>query len=836
MHASTKYQPDPSHVPVGGRQTLCRELPSSNTLGRWRALYLPALGLLIAAGPAAAQNVSFTRDVQPLLAKHCFACHGPDAVEGGVAFHQRHAALAEADSGEYAITPHQPDQSGLIERITTTDPALRMPLDEAPLPEAEVAVLREWIADGAAYEKHWAFVPREKVVPPELADESWVRNPIDRFVFARLEAEGLSPAPPADPQVLVRRVYYDVTGLPPTREQVVEFVRDPSPHAYTRLVDRLLASPHYGEKWARHWLDVVRYAESNSFERDAPKPYAWKYRDYVIRSLNEDKPYDQFVREQIAGDELHPTTSDGIVATGYYRLGAWDDEPADPAQARFDDLDDIVSTTGQAFLGLTVGCARCHDHKIDPFPQKNYYQLLAFFADVTPYALPRDRSAHVHSLWDLSSHDVQRRRTKRQAEEKSLLREKTQLEEVAIARMDGPDQPRAEGDERQSLLDAKLLEHQTAEERDRYADVLSELEGVRRDLKEMPEPDWALSLAKCNPHPTPIHVLHRGSPHAPGEAVEPGFPDLFGDESPRLAVAPEGARSAGRRRVLANWIADPANLLTSRVITNRVWQHHFGRGIVRSANNFGLLGDPPTHPKLLDWLAGYLIAHDWRLKELHRLLLTSNTYQMSSRDHPEGLATDPDNNLFWRFNMRRLTAEEIRDSVLRVSGQLNDKQYGPSVYPKLSDEVLATQSKPGKDWPTSPPRDAARRSIYIHIKKSVIPPELAVFDFPDTDSSCEARFNTTQAAQALNLLHSGFIRTHAGHLAESARAAAGGRREDQVRETLWRCLQREPDEATVHDGVALIDRLVARRGLSEEAAFQEFCLMVMNLNEFAYLD
>ena len=784
---------------------------------------------------ASARNLSFARDVQPLLASKCFACHGPDDAEGGLALHQRDLAMLEADSGELAIVPGEPDQSELVRRVSLSDPSERMPLDGVALTDDEIALLREWIAQGAAYERHWAFEPRKEVVPPAVADEAWVSNPIDRFILARLEAEGITPSAPASPQALIRRVSYDVTGLPPTKQDVVDFANDPSPSAYARLIDRLLASPHYGEKWARHWLDVVRYAESNSFERDAPKPYAWRYRDYVIQSLNEDKPYDLFVREQLAGDELEPLTREGIIATGYYRLGTWDDEPADPLQARYDDLDSIVSTTGQAFLGLTVGCARCHDHKIDPVSQEDYYGLLAFFADVTPYALPNDRRPRAHSLWNLTPGDSQRQRSELQEEASRHEKRKAELEQLAIARMEGPDQHLTETDGRQRVLDEKLVAHQTDEEREAYGQVLSELASVRRALRELPE-DWALALAKCYPRPEPTHVMLRGNAHAPGDVVEPRYPTLFGDAPPPIPIAAVDARSAGRRRVLAEWIASPSNLLTSRVIVNRVWQHHFGRGIVRSSNNFGLLGTPPTHPRLLDWLADYLIDHNWQLKPLHRLILTSRVYQMSSEAGTTAVAIDPENRLFGRFNMRRLSAEEIRDSVLTVSGQLNDKLYGPSVYPKLSDEVLATQSRPGHDWHTSPPRAAARRSIYIHVKRSVIPPELATFDFPDTDSSCESRFNTTQAAQALNLLHSEFIQTQARHLAKRVQQEAGESRRDRASRAFWICLQREPDKALIEEGVSLLECFTSEHGLSERDALRELCVMMLNLNEFVYLD
>ena len=792
--------------------------------------------LPVISSVAQAQSVSYSRDIQPILAKRCFACHGPDESESGLALHQRDAALAVADSGEPVLVEGKPDESELIRRIASEDESERMPPEGEPLSAGEIKLLRHWIAEGVAYEKHWAFVPPQQLESPQVQNQAWVANPIDAFVLARLERAGLRPAPPADTRTLARRVYFDVTGLPPTTEELQEFLADDRPDAYERLVDRLLASPHYGEKWARHWLDVVRYAETNSFERDAAKPYVWKYRDYVIRSLNEDKPYDQFVREQLAGDELEEVTAESITATGFYRLGTWDDEPADPLQAKYDDLDNIVSTTGQAFLGLTVGCARCHDHKIDPLPQTDYYSMLAFFADVTPYALPHRREAKVHSLWDLSDPHDKQVREQLQPQLEALKKEIHTLEQAAIQKMDAPDQRRTETHERQAVLKEKLHLFMSDAENAKYRDLVQQSVNVQAKLSELPPQELVLSLAKCDPRPKTMHVMMRGNPNVLGDPVEPCYPELFGDERPTIPEADDNARSAGRRRVLAEWITKPDNLLSSRVIANRLWQHHFGRGIVRSASNFGQLGTPPTHPELLDWLALWLVEHEWRLKSLHRLMLTSSTYRQSSTSSPEGLAADPENNLFWRFNMRRLTAEELRDSVLFVSGQLNDQMYGPSIYPKLSQEVMSTQSRPGEGWQDYDPRQAARRSIYIHIKRSLLPPELANFDFPETDTSCEARFNTTQAAQALNLLHGEFLQTQAGHLAERTINEADEELSAQVGHALHLALQREPDEATMADGLALIERYRTQHGLSSEAAFRQYCLMVLNLNEFVYLD
>lgn len=800
-----------------------------------RSLLVVALVLTV-EGIAAASEFSFSRDVKPILAKRCFACHGPDVRESGFALHDRDALFATPDSGEVAIVPGQPDASELIRRVTSDDEYERMPPDEVPLSSQEVSVLRRWITEGAAYQKHWAFLAPEKQPLPAVNDSNWIVNPIDAFVLAGLESAGLRPAPPADRRTLARRVFFDVTGLPPTTEELQLFLKDDRPDAYERLVDRLLESPRYGEKWARHWLDVVRYAETNSFERDAPKPFVWKYRDYVIRSLNEDKPYDQFVREQLAGDELDEVTADSITATGYYRLGTWDDEPADPLQSKYDDLDNIVSTTSQAFLGLTVGCARCHDHKIDPLPQTDYYGLLSFFADVTPYALTKERDAKHNSLWDLSDPAYHEQREELHLREALILEKQKEIEQQAIVKMEAADQRRSETRGRKQLIKEKLHLYTSDAQLEEYKGFVAELKAVKSSLGQLPPQELVLSLAKCYPRPDTMHVMMRGNPHVLGDPVEPCFPELFGGDPPAIPALTEGARSSGRRRVLADWITSKNNLLSSRVIANRVWQHHFGRGIVRSANNFGQLGTPPTHPELLDWLALWLVENDWKLKPLHRLMLLSNTYRQSSAATPEGLAADPANDLFWRFNMRRLSAEEIRDAVLFVSGQLNHEMYGPSIYPKLSAEVLATQSRPGQGWQKYKPRQAARRSIYIHIKRSLLPPELANFDFPETDTSCEARFNTTQAAQALNLLHGEFLQTQAGYLAQRVIKESSEQLRDRLGHVVRLAMQREPDAATLQDGIALMERYQNQHGLSVDESLRQFCLMVLNLNEFVFLD
>ncbi len=662
--------------------------------------FLGTLPLIADDSVSDVKKVDFVRQVQPILAKHCYACHGPDEAEAGLKFTDRDSALAETDSGEHAIVAGDADASTLVARITATDDE-RMPPEGDPLSQPEIDVLRDWIQQGAAWDKHWAFKPMQKVEPPKVDNAAWNENAIDAFIYQGLQSAGLQPNPPADRATLIRRAYYDLTGLRPTAQQVRNFQSDPDPRAFEKIVDRLLESPHYGERWGRHWLDLVRYAETNSYERDGPKPNAWKYRDYVIKSLNDDKPYDQFLREQLAGDELDEVTTETLTATGYYRLGIWDDEPADPLLARYDGLDDIIMTTGQAMLGLTLNCARCHDHKIDPIPQKDYYSFLAFLADVTPWGTRSDQK---------SNNQIEITESQNPAyvalaqEGKQISDQMHEIEQQGIVKMDAPDQRATEGpiDERRKVLEDKLKDHLSVDQWREYVSLRKRAKAIAKQLEKMPKRDSVMGLAKAIAKPEQTFVLFRGNPHSPADQVQPAFPTIFESAAPPADAFQGTDRTAGRRRVLAEWITSPDNRLTARVIANRIWQFHFGRGIVRSSNNFGQLGTPPTHPELLDWLAGLMIKEDWKLKSMHRLVMTSRSYQMSSAGQDAGLAIDPNNEYFWRFNPRRLSAEEVRDTILDVADNLNRKVYGASVYPALSAEVLQGQSRPGSGWENHP--------------------------------------------------------------------------------------------------------------------------------------
>ncbi len=820
--------------------TALRTLAILRTLAVLLAICLPTPALAAEIAVDASQSadtpkVDFIREVQPLLAKHCFACHGPDEAEGGLSLTSKEKALAEAESGERAIVPGDVDASTLIARVTSDDEFERMPPEGDALSPAQVETLTRWITQGAEWSQHWAFQPMTRVKPPPVADPLWNKHPIDAYLFQSLAAANLKPNPPADRAALIRRAYYDLIGLPPTAQQVNDFVSDNEPGALDRVIDQLLDSPHYGERWGRHWLDLVRFAETNSYERDGAKPNAWKYRDYVIKSFNDDKPYDQFVREQLAGDEVDEVTTESLTATGYFRLGIWDDEPVDALQARYDALDDVITTTGQAFLGLTVNCARCHDHKIDPIPQKDYYSLLAFLEDVTPYGNRGDQ--RTYSQIDVSSDELNKRYADNDAEQRRLEKELYDIEQVGIVKMSAPDQRATEGPkrDRQSVLKEKLKDHLSEDQWATYQDLKKQLAAVTRAGKELPPRESVMGLASYRKIDQPTYVLFRGNPHSPADEVRPAFPTLFEVPAPELPPVSEGPGPAGRRRVLADWITSADNMLTARVIANRIWQFHFGRGIVRSSNNFGQLGTPPTHPELLDWLAFRLIDGGWKLKALHRLIMSSRAYQMSSASREDGVAADPDNDLFWRFDPRRLSAEEVRDSLLAVNGSLNRKIYGNSIYPKLSQEVLAGQSRPGSGWGSSSADEQNRRSVYIHVKRSLLTPMLSAFDFPDPDSTCEARFMTLQPGQALALLNGEFIHQQAQRLADSI-GATDLHNEAVVRKTVTAVLARDATDQEIREGNDLINDLEVKHGLQRQRAVQLYCLSVLNWNEFLFLD
>ncbi|MGI9518403.1 MAG: DUF1553 domain-containing protein [Pirellulaceae bacterium] len=799
----------------------------------------------------------FETRVLPILQEHCFSCHGSgDKVSGGLVLTNRADLIAGGDSG-HAIDLESPEDSLLLEAINYD--SYEMPPD-GQLPDADIEAITEWVRAGAPWkgtemvrdadEDHdgvpqvndetrqwWSYQPVQRPETPVIED-AWVANEIDAFILDQLRSAGLEPNGQADRRALIRRVYYDLTGLPPEPHEVTEFLANDSSDAWEQLIDRLLASPHYGEKWGRHWLDVVRYAESNSYERDGTKPFVWRYRDYVIRSFNEDKPYDQFLVEQLAGDEMNNVTPERIIATGYYRLGRWDDEPADPKQAWYDDMDDVLATTSQAMLGMTINCARCHDHKIDPVPQADYYRMLAFFRNVRRYGV-RAHETVVDASVRVIAHSDAQKMYRAEMQQYHADVEDNELALETIEEIVKEDFIPVEHEEfqhemnRVRLVRARAGDVITSEQADEYEVLFKEMQRLRRSKPAALES--ALCVKETGADPKVTHVLIRGNAHVPGDEVQPGFPSVLSPPEPEIEMPAEG-NSTGRRMALARWIASPDNPLTARVMVNRIWQHHFGRGIVRSSSDLGFQGIAPTHPKLLDWLASEFVRRDWSIKALHKLILMSSAYRMSSDFSQSAYDVDPINDKFWRFDMRRLTAEEIRDSILAVNGTLNrDKMFGPSIFPVLPDEVLQGQSMPGDGWGDSAPEDLTRRSIYIHIKRSLPVPLMANFDVADPDSPCPVRFNTVQPTQALGMINSDFIAQQAEQFAEYLQREIPDDLDAQIKLALARVVQREPSTDEINRGVAFVNSVIDS-GKDQQQALQQFCLVALNLNEFLFLD
>ena len=1120
----------------------------------------------------AEQLAFFEKEVQPILVAKCLKCHGgEEKIASEFSLTSRAATLRGGELGP-AVDLAKPEASSLLKAIHYDE--LQMP-PSGKLPPAQIAILTRWVKEGLPYPKHlekepahvavkktsvtdedrsfWAYRPVAAQTPPAVKNQAWLRNPIDAFILAKLEAKGIAPSAPADKRSLIRRAYYDLTGLPPTPEEVEAFIADEAPNAYEKLLDRLLASPHYGEKWGRHWLDLVRYAESHGYERDSAKPFAWRYRDYVIDSFNRDKPYDTFLREQLAGDELDKVTPESLIATGYYRLGIWDDEPADRDLARYDVLDGIASTTANVVLGMSVGCARCHDHKRDPIPQRDYYKFLAFFIDVSN--MNRENLRHVATRAETEAHAAAvAAKAKREADlygeiyalEQRFLAEaplagvklgnvaSTDLVDVSyqffrdtwpklpdfdalkpeavrkvtnnfislspasrpdamglvyqaglqvpkdgtytfhltvsegarllidgkplIARPEpgrhvveetltltaglhklrfeyfnrtaqpelnlswsGPgftkralsddlppadltggngddtwmytvDKPEAKNwneldyrpetwkrgtagfgtrgvpggnaqtewrtkqiwlrkkfnltapleklaldvhhDEDVEIylngelvfeakghtikyeridLDEKATKHlkpgvnllavtckqtgggqyidvRLADGYDsaevlvrkhgekvfgkqataRYLDLVKQLDASRK--QKLPEPGIdVMAVVEAGRNKT--HVLLRGMPQALGEQVTAGIPEVLAPAGYTFAVPKEfddkalasasaditvsqfNQRPTGRRRALADWLVDKQNPLTARVFVNRLWQYHFGRGLVATSNDFGKLGELPTHPELLDWLAAefmhgvrtdvpnnsddgfdFVQEKPWSIKSMHKLLMMSNTYQLSSQATDDGLKLDPADQLYWRFHMRRLAAEEVRDSILAVTGRLNKTVAGPSVYPAISAEVLAGQSRPGEGWPTSNAEDSNRRSVYVFVKRSLQLPILAQFDQADTDSSCAVRYVTTVPTQSLSMLNGQFIHEQAAALAKRLVEAHPNDQAAQIRLAIQLTTQRQPAIDEIGRDVAFVQKAMLEDKLTAADALKLYCLMVLNTNEFFYLD
>jgi cytochrome c553 len=688
-----------------------------------------------AAPPA---SVDFQRDVRPILEKRCFECHGAETQESGLRLDVRESLLKGGKSGRPAVLPGQSGKSRLIEVVSGQDKKVSMPPDGARLSAAEIETLRAWIDRGAEWsaskpaiaapktaiaapktqsDEFWSFRP-VRAPKAALAGRGWNSSPIDAFIAAKLQTSGLSASPPADRRTLIRRLSLDMLGLPPSPREMADFLSDRDPLAWERLVDRVLASPHFGERWARHWLDVVRFAETDGFETNIERPNAYHYRDYVIDALNADKPYDRFVFEQIAGDAVGEDAATGFLVGGPCDLVKSPDIVLTRTQ-RLDELTDMINTTGTAFLGLTLGCAKCHDHKFDPISQRDFYAVEAVFSGV--------------------------RHGDRRAANSSLVVYGGRFEE-----------------------------------------------------------------------PAAVHRLFRGDPMLPREPVGPGAVAWLG----RLEI-PETSPEQKRRMALARWIARPENPLTARVIVNRVWHYHFGRGLVDTPSDFGHHGAVPSHPELLDWLAGELVQSGWSLKHIHRLILTSSTYRQSAAPRPDALKADATARLLWRFPPRRLEAEAIRDSILTASGVLNERMGGPgfSAFERNTNYVRVYAPKE-QFGPAE-----FRRMVYMLKVRMEQDAVFGAFDCPDAGLVAPKRTQSTTALQALNLLNSRFILDQAELLSARIRREAGPQAGRELDQAFAVVLERLPDDAER----SAAGRLVKTFGLPA------LCRALFNANEFLFL-
>jgi len=755
----------------------------------------PSLTLALVMGsvlPASAADISkehaefFTTKVKAILEKNCFSCHSHAAKKskGDLVLDSRASLLKGGESGAAAV-PGKPDESLFIQAIRYSDDASHMP-PKGKLASADIAVLEQWVKLGLPWpgsqivktparprgvitdedRKWWAFQPLKVVEPPAVADKAWSGG-VDRFLRKRLEVEGLTPAPDADPVALLRRIRYDLTGLPPTPAEVDTFLAEcrdgVSQSAVERLVDRLLATPHYGERWARHWLDLVRYSESDGFRIDEYRPDGWRYRDYVIESLNKDKPYDRFVQEQIAGDELFPGDPEALTGTSYLRLGIYEYNNRDVRTQWSDMLNELTDVTGDVFLGLGMQCARCHDHKFDPILQKDYFRLQSFFAAIQPRDdRPVATALQIHDYetklrpWLEKTADLRARLEAIEAPE----RDKAARE--AIEKF--PDdiqailhKPEAKRDPLERQLGALAYRQVTYEygrlDRRYKGAVKEELLRLRRELA-------AFDALKPAPLPVTLTMSDTGTtapptfiPKRTNTPIEPGWLSVLDERTVAISGSPKGTPTTGRRAALASWLTRADNPLTARVMVNRVWQHHFGRGLAPISSDFGRLGEPPSHGDLLDWLTDKFVREGWSLKKLHREILTSAAYRQSAF-HPDpsvGVRKDPENRLLWRGNIRRLDAEQIRDSLLAITGKLDPAVGGPS--------VDANQS---------------RRSVYLRAHRNTRDPLLEVFDVPEGIQTNPQRNVTTTPVQALLLINGPYLIQQARLLADRLRSTCGG--------------------------------------------------------------
>jgi hypothetical protein len=776
------------------------------------ALALGLVCLLPASTHAEDAEAFFETKIHPVLSESCVRCHGSKKVSNGLRVDSREALLKGGKNGP-AIVPGDAGKSLLIQAVRRTHPEIKMPPDQK-LPDAVIADFAAWVRDGAQWPKaktlhvgsHWAFEPVHKLEPP-FDPSGWSQHPIDCFVSAKRQAAGVVPVAAAEKRVLLRRLTFDLIGLPPTPDEVDAFVADTSPDAFARVIDRLLASPHYGERWGRHWMDVARYADTAGDNADYPIPEVRFYRDYIIDAFNADKPYDEFVREQLAGDILAKQGppekyAERVIATGFLALSRR--YATAPYELWHLTLEDAIETTGRAFMGLTLRCARCHDHKYDPVTNADYYALYGIFASTQ---FPWAGGEEFHSMKKPREHFVPL------ASAASPLTEyQQQLKQLET------DIQRAE----------KEGDPKNKEQQGKLAALKGQLWEMRRSsLPRNLRGAYAVQEGKA--HDESIQV--RGEPTDAGQVVKRGAPIFLCSDNP-MSIPSE----ASGRLQLAEWLTRPEHPLTARVLVNRLWQHHFGKGLVGTPSNFGLRGEPPTHPELLDYLAGRFVESGWSIKAMHRLILTSKTYQLASAEDEGNVAKDPANRWYWRYDRRRLDAEAIRDALLAVSGRLDRSRPGPHPFPPI-DKWTWTQHNPFKDvYPTN------HRSVYLMTQRFQRHPFLALFDGPDTNTTTEHRASSTVPLQALYLMNNPFVKAQAEDFARRllAECSDPGERIKLAHRLAW---SRPPNPVECRTGLGFLARYfneLTKNAVSPEQAEREswtsFVRVLLTANEFFYLD
>ena len=826
-----------------------------------------ALALLCPVPVGAA--VDFVRDIEPILHQRCYLCHGAQQQMAELRLDSREAALKGSPSGA-VIVPGDPAASKLIERVTSTEEGYRMPPGGEALSPLQASLLREWIAGGAVWpdehagpearasareaaaQTHWAFQPVQDPQPPPVGQAGWVRNPVDRFVLAKLEGEGLRPSPEAAPHTLLRRIHFDLAGLPPAADEVDRLLADFGEQGYEAVVDELLKSAHFGERWALPWLDLARYADSEGYERDPLRPHAWRWRHWVIEAVNDDMPFDRFTIEQIAGDLLPGATVEQRVATGFLRNGIKNREAGTKnAQKRFEETVDRLNTVANTWLGLTVGCAQCHDHKYDPLSQREFYSMFAFFHN----AVERDVEAPVPGELGpyLRTVPAFRKGLPRIRDEHGIPALQAEWHERMLAAMDNPGvrtdwdhsvtEWRAANDRADWLLRAPR-DHLTELEREKIADwfirrsgpdvakdeALSQrLEEARAELDALANGLVRVSQAYTmvdRREPVPTRLALRGDYRALGSEVVAGVPAV-------LPPMPSAAKPA--RLLLAEWIASEENPLTARVEVNRVWQELFGTGLVETVENFGTQGEPPSHPELLDWLASEFVRQGWSRKAVIRLIVTSATYRQASLDREDARSRDPGNSWLARQNRLRLPAELIRDNALAASGLLNPAVGGKSVFPPQPVGV-SELSYAKKDWDEDTGPDRYRRGLYVFLRRTSPYPMLVNFDAPDTLTSVSRRERSNTPLQALNLLNDPVFLEAADALAYRVLRSGEETFEGRFGHLAQWCLTRGPSSTEIERAKrfhsAQMERYEARGGDAERAAWRELSRAMLSLDEF----